>query len=241
MLSAHRFTGLRLLATRIYIPGVGLRRGWSSISTGETSLAVHSLGTTFPYVWLRDSCQSPSCVHPSTSQKLHKTSDIPVDIRPAQDGVEVVSDGINIQWITGHKSFYPKSFLERHSSSENLFKYHKDVPQQPWDLSRISNSPNLYLPYTSLQNRSGLLSAMNQLSSYGILFVTGVPNSETSDESCELRKLAEYFGEIRHTFYGQVWDVKNVRNSRNIAYTNLDLGLHMDLLYVCVYPYLSSL
>jgi gamma-butyrobetaine dioxygenase len=75
----------------------------------------------------------------------------------------------------------------------------------------------------------GLLSAVNQLSSYGLIFVTGVSNSETSDESCELRKLAEYFGKIRHTFYSQVWDVKDVRNSHNIAYTNLDLGLHMDL------------
>lgn len=50
------------------------------------------------------------------------------------------------------------------------------------------------------------------------------------DATCELRKLAETFSNIRETFYGQVWDVVNVRNSRNIAYTNLDLGLHMDLL-----------
>jgi hypothetical protein len=57
-----------------------------------------------------------------------------------------------------------------------------------------------------------------------------VPNEDTVDATCELRKLAETFSNIRETFYGQVWDVVNVRNSRNIAYTNLDLGLHMDLL-----------
>jgi len=76
-----------------------------------------------------------------------------------------------------------------------------------------------------------MLTAIMQLERYGLAFVTGVPTHETSTETCELRKLAEMFGEIRNTFYGELWDVKNIRNSRNIAYTNLDLGLHMDLLY----------
>lgn len=39
-------------------------------------------------------------------------------------------------------------------------------------------------------------------------------------------------GEIRHTFYGPLWDVRSLgSSSRNIAYTNVDLGLHMDLCY----------
>ena len=42
--------------------------------------------------------------------------------------------------------------------------------------------------------------------------------------------MARLFGEIRPTFYGLVWDVKNKRNSKNIAYTNLNLGFHMDIL-----------
>lgn len=73
---------------------------------------------------------------------------------------------------------------------------------------------------------------MTRILKYGILFVAGVPNIETSHEKCELRALAELFGELRSTFYGPLWDVVNIHNSRNIAYTNLDLGLHMDLLYV---------
>jgi gamma-butyrobetaine dioxygenase len=74
--------------------------------------------------------------------------------------------------------------------------------------------------------------AITQLTQLGLLFITGVPSAESSNQTCELRTLAQLFGEIRNTFYGDVWDVKNIRNSRNIAYTNLDLGLHMDLLYV---------
>lgn len=90
--------------------------------------------------------------------------------------------------------------------------------------------PNLFTPYDSLKQEYGLLNVITQLEQYGMVFVSGVSNVETSNEKCELRTLAEMFGEIRNTFYGELWNVKNVHNSTNIAYTNLDLGLHMDLL-----------
>ena len=41
--------------------------------------------------------------------------------------------------------------------------------------------------------------------------------------------MATRFGEVRDTFYGDVWDVKTMDESRNIAYTNLFLPLHMGL------------
>jgi len=73
---------------------------------------------------------------------------------------------------------------------------------------------------------------LEQLAQYGIVFVSDVPHKETSDARCELPRLAQLFGEIRETFYGRVWDVQSRgEESRNIAYTNLDLGLHMDLEY----------
>jgi gamma-butyrobetaine dioxygenase len=210
-----------------------------AIVAEESSITIPSLKTSFPYIWLRDSCQSPVCVHPSTSQKLHRTSDIPINIKPIPGGIESSDDGIRIEWMDGHRSFFDLSFLERHSSPANLYKFHRDVSYEPWNAERISTAPTLFLPYASLQQPHGLLTAITQLSKYGLVFITGVPNSETSNDTCELRKLAEYFGEIRHTFYGEVWDVKNVQNSRNIAYTNLDLGLHMDLLYDTFFDHLN--
>jgi hypothetical protein len=36
----------------------------------------------FPYVWLRDVCQGPESVEPSSKQKLFKTEDIHVDVKP---------------------------------------------------------------------------------------------------------------------------------------------------------------
>ena len=208
-----------------------LQRTWSTLSTDSSSLTIDSLKATFPYVWLRDSCQSPECVHPSTSQKLHRTSDIPLDIKPIRDGVELTADGIRIVWTDGHESFFDRSFLERHSSYDKLFAFHKDVPKEPWNYRDIlSKGQHLFVTYESLQSPTGLLAAITQISKYGLLFISGVPNKETSNDTCELSTLAQLFSDIRPTFYGSLWDVVNVQNSKNIAYTNLDLGLHMDLM-----------
>lgn len=203
-------------------------RSIATIPTNESPLTFQ--GATLPYIWLRDSCQCPACVHPSTRQKLHRTSDINVDIKPAADGVKFTDKGLEVEWATGHKSFYTTQFLDRHSSPTKLSQSHKDVSAIPWDLSSIRKARDLFLPYKSLQSPSGLLSAITQLSQYGLLFLTGVPSSETSHQGCELRTLAQRFGEIRSTMYGELWDVINIRNSTNIAYTDLDLGLHMDLM-----------
>ncbi|KIP02569.1 hypothetical protein PHLGIDRAFT_26528 [Phlebiopsis gigantea 11061_1 CR5-6] len=186
--------------------------------------------TTYPFRWLRDSCQCPKCVHPSTRQKLHQTSEVYQE-KPLADTLKVTEEGVHVNWGPEHESFYPAEFLERYSSQEKLRAFHRDVEPVPWDNSRISSSSELFIEYDQLNNPAGLLSALTHLTRYGLVFVTGVPVEKTSNEECEAGHLAKYFSELRETFYGPLWDVMNVRDSKNIAYTNLDLGLHMDLLY----------
>ncbi|KAG1740472.1 uncharacterized protein EDB91DRAFT_1053161 [Suillus paluster] len=201
------------------------------VQTSDSQLTVPALGASFPHRWLRDACQCAACVHPSTSQKLHRTSDIPADVRPVPHGVTFQEGGIHIEWADSHKSFYEHSFLEQYSSAPRLSSFHKDVQPISWDVSSVSKAPDLFMTYEAIKKPARLLSAITQLTRYGILFLTGVPNTEHADETCELRKLANIFGQVRETFYGELWDVKNIHNSKNIAYTNLDLGMHMDLLY----------
>ncbi|KAJ2919684.1 hypothetical protein MD484_g735, partial [Candolleomyces efflorescens] len=224
-------------------------RTWTSVTTTKDALVVKALdNTTFPYVWLRDSCQSsPQSIHPSTKQKLHRTSDIPLDVRPtgiaegqtispgesSAKGVQVVPEGIEIAWSDGHKSLFSKEFLKTHSSSSTLHASHFSEYTSPkaWTSSTITESPNLFVSYASLNEPKGLVDAMVQLLKYGLIFVSGVPTEHKTSDTCELRTLAQRFGEIRNTFYGEFWDVINITNSKNIAYTDLDLGLHMDIQY----------
>ncbi|EIN14715.1 Clavaminate synthase-like protein [Punctularia strigosozonata HHB-11173 SS5] len=209
-------------------------RLFAPFAIGDSSLTVKSLGAAFPYRWLRDSCQCASCVHPSTRQKLHRTTDVSPDVAPVPGGVTPLpgGDGVSIEWRQGHRSSFGFDFLERYSAVNRRQAFHRDLDRIPWDRARLQHTDaKLYQTYADLKTESGLLAAISQLWQYGLLFVTGVPTAETSDERCEVRALASRFSEVRATFYGETWDVKNVQQSKNIAYTDLDLGLHMDLLY----------
>lgn len=208
----------------------GLRRFATSASRATEEYA-NFKGVTYPFRWLRDSCQCPKCVHPSTRQKLHQTTDVYQD-KPSANSLRVLDDGVHVSWGPDHESFYPSEFLERYSSNEKWRAFHRDVDPVPWDKSRIESTSNLYVEYDTLKTPAGLLAALDQLTRHGLVFVTRISTEKTSAEECEAAHLAEYFSEIRETFYGRVWDVINVRNSKNIAYTNLHLGLHMDLLCV---------
>ncbi|EMD36759.1 hypothetical protein CERSUDRAFT_137020 [Gelatoporia subvermispora B] len=203
----------------------------SSSSASVTHLTYND--ERFPFRWLRDCCQCPSCVHPSTLQKLHRTTDIPPNITPvSQDQVKVTSDGIAITWQDGHRSEYSTRFLETYMKAKHSLAFRNRPPVRLWDKVAIEESSDLFVDYESLLHDPSRYShAIEQLAGYGLLFITNVPNDKTSDADCELRKLAENIGQLRRTFYGETWDVKNMPNSRNIAYTNVHLGLHMDLLY----------
>ena len=211
------------------------RRQFSHSAARRVDPFLQYYGQQYSWFWLRDSCQCPSCLHPSTRQKLHRTSDIPVDVEPVDspEGVQVSWDGVDVKWDSGHKSFFSREFLERHATKKSLREFNSDPLRAEWDVKTLRESAtHLYIPYDELKTPKGLHAGMMQLTQYGLLFVTGVPTEKTSNEECELRTLGERFGELRKTFYGETWDVKAIRNSRNIAYTNVDLGLHMDLLFV---------
>ncbi|KAI5118418.1 hypothetical protein M0805_005502 [Coniferiporia weirii] len=209
------------------------RRGryFTSIEVREDSINIPALHSSFPYVWLRDSCQCPSCVHPSTRQKLHRSSDFAAGARPAS--AKAVTGGLRVEWAPKHISFYPAEFLARYSSRHNISAFHREVQPTPWTAEHFAGQSreDISIPYTELSKAESHLLVYTSLLRYGLVFLRGVPVDGASDESCELRVLAGRLGAIRKTFYGETWDVKNIRNSKNIAYTNLDLGLHMDLLY----------
>jgi gamma-butyrobetaine dioxygenase len=211
-------------------------RTWTSLTQTTERLTVHALNnTSFPYIWLRDSCQAPESINPNTGHKLHCTSDIPFNITPieGESGIQVTDTGLEILWKDGRRSVFEKQWLERYASPVAQEKFHLDdiFKIQPWTQASILSSPTLSVPYQGiLSSDEELVKAIEQLAKYGLLFIRGVPNEETSDERCELKRLAGRFGEMRKTFYGLVWDVVKLKDGKNVAFTDLALGLHMDLL-----------
>ena len=204
-------------------------------------LSINHLNKAFSYRWLRDSCQCTDCVHPTTLQKLHRTSDIPRDITPKSDGVRADQGHLRIEWPDGHVSTYSDDFLSRYSSPSELAQFHRDAKREIWDVPTFDSAPNKLVSWDRMQTERGLLDAVDHLERYGLLFVTDLPNSDTSNEGAASRKLADTFSRLKTTFYGETWNVKNIVNSRNIAYTNLYLGFHTDLQSVSPLPFHRSL
>lgn len=111
------------------------------------------------------------------------------------------------------------------SPSDHRQETRMNHPHVLWDDKSMQENV-LWLTYDEYMNTSeGLLKGLKQLQDYGLFFLKGVP---TKDQ--EVATVAERIGHLRHTFYGRTWDVKSVPEAKNIAYTNLNLGLHMDLL-----------
>ena len=184
----------------------------------------------FHYAWLRDHCPCSLCVHPSNRQKLHSSADICFNTKPSS--VTLDAQKMSIKWLksldipspASHESNYClndlKSFDNRRSHA---------LQSVLWDQNVYKTAQNR-VDYRDLSSGAdgAFKTILQQLRDYGLAFVKNVPMSLTQVES-----LAEFFGPIRHTFYGRSWNVKSVPEAKNIAYTSLRLDLHMDLMYQC--------
>ncbi|KAK6336351.1 hypothetical protein TWF696_001912 [Orbilia brochopaga] len=195
----------------------------------------------FDNVFLRDSCSCSTCIDPSTQQKLFSTSDIPLDIYPRR---AKISEGkLKIEWshplpkcavpeanVKGHHwSYYDADFLRNATSaSRSVRATMSDWKRVLWDRKTMQKAV-LWIDYEEYMNDDvALATALKHLSLYGLIFIRGVPDGREKDQ---VPGLAERIGNLKNTFYGQTWSVKSVPQSKNIAYTSLDLGPHMDLLY----------
>ncbi len=173
-----------------------------------------------------------SCIESAEAKEVDGSSGISVVWAASTYQQRIVSQDMKIVTISkevpSHESFYSDAFLRKHLMPANS---HRKVPAITWSRADLLKAPTLRIDYKDfVDSDEGLLSSLLQLATYGIVVLKGVPTDRTSNEDCELRKAMNRIGELRNTFYGETWDVKAVKDSKNIAYTNVDLGLHQDLL-----------
>ncbi|KAK8844663.1 hypothetical protein IAR55_006512 [Kwoniella newhampshirensis] len=205
---------------------------------GETSV----ISTTRLY----DNCTCPRCRDKSTKQKSTTALDaISASANPSFRKARhkhTGKHGLLVDWSpeSRHASFFPTWVLRAMSDplhAERIYRTPSFL-RQTWGAETLSHS-RLRVPFNEMQ--SSLLQVLEQLQVYGIVVIEGVPTNPTSDQDCMLRKVVGLIGEIRNTFYGETWDVKSVKQSKNVAYTDQDLGLHMDLLYFSSPPRFQAL
>lgn len=195
--------------------------------------------TQFAIEWLRDNCKCSQCIHPSNRQKLHSSADV---VNTALEKVELRGNELYLVFNDGdkqHETTYDMDFLARYGSTKSMAKAHL-FPESPvyWQGKEMSEKVK-FIEYERYMHDDGALyEVLLELHRYGLVFLEGCP---TENNGAGLADIAERIAHIKHTFYGRLWDVKSIPDAKNIAYTSLDLGLHMDLLYFADPPGLQFL
>lgn len=238
--AAHRFN--KHLIKEIKQNQNSLEIKWSSSD--------HKAISIFNYIWLRDNCQCSRCLHPDNRQKLFLTSQVALDVKPITVNVSEEQEELEITWPSSstsevkssnssdnsfHKSKYPFTFLRFYTSKNTASQLRfSDQKHITWDCDSIKSSKNLWVSYNDYMNSDeGIFDSLEQLWNYGLIFLKNVPIEKDGMTNVDpIRKVVERIGTLKATFYGELFDVKSVPGATNIAYTSLDLGLHMDLLQV---------
>ncbi|KAH8691955.1 hypothetical protein BGW36DRAFT_386617 [Talaromyces proteolyticus] len=190
------------------------------------------------YVQLRDGCDCPLCVDPKTKQRYFRTSDIPSKIKPRQ------MRWIDESWVDEEKVLeilwdndvpgYDSSHVTRVTADEirfpASFHYNKETHGRPrvfWNKAGMDEAQHWISYKDYIENDAKFGKALRALARYGLIFIKDIPESREMVE-----KIATRIGPLRNSFYGSTWDVRNDPHAKNVAYTNQNLGFHMDLLYM---------
>nr|POF26163.1 gamma-butyrobetaine dioxygenase [Quercus suber] len=207
------------------------------------SIAVAVDGSTRLYspLLLRDNCRCESCVDASTKQKLFCTSDIPADIQVASTFVD--GTGVSVRWksdVPGfdakHTTHIDMSQLRGLSRDGSTTSWPSPPKRVVWDTAVLNADVEDIDYHAYMEDDFALHTAVQQLHTHGLLFLTNVP-----EDSASVVKITERIGPVKNTFYGFTWDVRSVPQAKNVAYTSQDLGFHMDLMYMEQAPHIQFL
>ena len=181
--------------------------------------------SSFHYMWLRDNCACPACLHPDTQERILVSHTIPADIAPESAVIE--GEELVIVWNQDqHESRYPLSWLQQHNYDQCAFDNDTASGTMTlWGSELQSNIPTYQ--YADLRNSNeALLSWFEAIRDVGLTIVRGAPN-----EYGEIERFAEHVAFVRETIYDRLHTVRATPgeyNAYNVASTTLELKPHTD-------------
>lgn len=166
---------------------------------------------------------------------------LPDPITP--DILQVSAVDLVLKWPTHPSpSIYKFDWLEENAynppvnhTSLTLHKAHL-WDQVAWNANEFESASRVIGFQDFMEKKTEFYAAIEQLRKYGLVLLQDVPCDKD-----QVGRVANRFGDIRYllisltrsrTFYGEFWDVKRIPEAKNIAYTQKELDLHMDLLYL---------
>lgn len=247
--SAHR--GIGVLGVRQFVSSSVCREHGpsasridrASVRASTRDVLVHWADgeeSKFHQCWLRDCCQSDLSVDQHSKQKkvtsrrafapAHGDHEKAVDVSTTSDG------GLCIRWADGHVSEYTGDWLRQYDYSSRAKKLRKDHHRRitqywPCDASRQEDWRQRMLHSFDYRavcvgGRADAWPWVERLGSTGLSFLSGIPRDDES-----VVHVANVLGGIHPTMYGHTFDVISENQPTNLAYTSVELPMHMDLMY----------
>ena len=204
----------------------------NSISHNESSIIIEWTDrekSTFHYLWLRDNC--PSDIHPTARERLFNIITVSENIKPKS--YKINDEGkLEIIWNEGdHSSYFETNWLRQHCYTlKNKKKYIS--PYKLWDNSLNNIFKEISFECEEIMSEDEcLIRWLEILYQYGISIVKNAPTEKKSG-----LKLLNRISHIRETFFGTPFEVINIPEPNNTAYTARGLENHTDLPYFEIPP-----
>ena len=183
----------------------------------------------YNFLWLRDNC--PSEIHPTARERTFNLLTVSESIHPKSFTISE-DNSLSIKWSEGdHSSNYSYEWLRKNCYTlKNSAPY--KTPYQLWDQSIQNNIEKIQIECDEIMSGDeGVTKYLEQLHYYGISLVQNAPTSKKSAENV-LKKISHF----RETFFETPFEVINIPNPNNSAYTALGLRNHLDLPYFEIPP-----
>ena len=178
----------------------------------------------FHFMWLRDNC--PSDIHPTARERLFNLMNVTENIHP--ESYKIDNEGkLEIKWNEGnHISNFEPSWLRSHCYTIKNSK--KNVsPYKLWDKSLLENFNDVSVECEDIiENDESLIKWLEILLKQGISIVKNGPTEKNSG-----LEVLNRISHIKETFFGSPFEVINIPEPNNTAYTAKGLENHTDLPY----------
>ena len=176
-----------------------------------------------PAIWLRDNCSCERCRH-ANGQKLHGVGDLAAELLVA--GINEIGDEIRVRFDGDpHEAVFDRDWLsswwpegpDDGRTEDAKMPWPADIPECDWD--RYLAAPG------------SRLAALDAVLRTGFVLLHGVPTDEGT-----VLEVADSFGFVRVTNYGDLFDVRVEADPNNLAFTSLPITPHTDTPTAIRYP-----
>ena len=177
----------------------------------------------YPALWLRDNCACPQCADPVSGQKLFSITDLPAETALAEVTAEARSVSVTFA-PDGHRSVFSRAWLTSHRLGQGPAADDRtEDAKQLWQAADLVDGPPEGSWPRFRQDATHRESCLDALLRKGFVLLRDVPVVDRA-----VLEVASGFGYVRHTNYGDLFEVRVEEKAANLAFTRLPIKPHTD-------------